>query len=78
MICDPIKYYIKRLFRLTLDTIVKIIGLIYPSERNYLPAITDRLLLEPAVNLVKLIKTGQVCHGLICYYFKYIYLIISI
>ncbi|CAG2174273.1 unnamed protein product, partial [Oppiella nova] len=52
-------YYIKRTIRAIIDIFVRIIGLLYPSNQRYLPPITDRLLLEPAINLVKRIQTGQ-------------------
>jgi hypothetical protein len=60
MIRETLKYYINRLIRFAIDIFVIIIGLIYPSHKNYLPPITERLLLEPAVNLVKQIKSGKV------------------
>ncbi len=58
MICETLKFYVNRLIRFAIDIFVNIIGLIYPSEKNYLPPITDLLLI--AVNLVKQIKSGKV------------------
>ncbi|XP_054156653.1 fatty-acid amide hydrolase 2-like [Oppia nitens] len=52
-------YFIHRLLRIILDLIIKLLALFMPSHQRYLPAITDRLLLEPAVNLVKRIKSGH-------------------
>ncbi|CAG2172582.1 unnamed protein product [Oppiella nova] len=58
--------YINRTIRVILDIFVRVIGLLYPSNQRYLPPITDRLLLEPAINLVKLIKTGRLkCEDLV-------------
>ncbi|XP_054156891.1 fatty-acid amide hydrolase 2-A-like [Oppia nitens] len=57
MVC--VIYHLKQCIRLVFDLMAKIIGLIYPSKQQYLPPITDRLLLEPVVNLTKQIKSGQ-------------------
>jgi hypothetical protein len=65
MICETLKFYVKRLIRFAIDIFVNIIGLIYPSEKKYSSPITDRLLLEPEVNLVKQIKSGKLIK--ICY-----------
>jgi len=78
MICNPIKCFVKRFIRICLDLFVNIIGLIYPSERNYLPPITDRLLLEPVHNLVDQIKKGHVRHNKLIYLIIYILIIIII
>ena len=55
--------YINRTIRVILDIFVRVIGLLYPSNQRYLPPITDRLLLEPAIDLVNRIKTGRVLHS---------------
>ncbi|CAG2111997.1 unnamed protein product, partial [Medioppia subpectinata] len=55
-----------RLIRQLLDFIAVIIGLKFRTQRLYLPPITDRILLEPAVVLSARIKSGQLkCETLV-------------
>ena len=55
-----VSYYLLRVIRICVDIFTDCIGLIYPSKKNYLPPLTDPLLLEPVITLAKRIKTGQV------------------
>ena len=55
-----VNYYFRRFIRIVLDFIAFIIGLRFTKQTSYLPPITNRLLLEPASQLTKKIKSGQV------------------
>ena len=47
------------LFRLFLDFLCKLLEFFYPDVQGFLPPITNRLLLRPAVELVREIKDGK-------------------
>lgn len=49
-----------RFARIYLDLIASIVGTFAPSRKGKVPAITDRLLLRPASQLVNDIKSGKV------------------
>lgn len=54
--------FILRQLRYIVNIFATIIGYIfYPSQRGYLPAIKNDLLLKPATQLADMIKSGQVC-----------------
>lgn len=51
---------VSRFARIYLDLIASIVGTFAPSRKGKVPAITDRLLLRPASQLVNDIKSGKV------------------
>lgn len=53
-------YYARKLLRIALDFVAHIIGLRFTREINYLPPITNPILLEPASELTRKIKSGEV------------------
>ena len=62
---DKLIYFICRLIRVILDFLALLINVCSPSHSNYLPPITDELLLKPAVELADLIKSGKVSFGFV-------------
>ncbi|CAG2111637.1 unnamed protein product [Medioppia subpectinata] len=66
MFGQKIQLKLWRLIRQFLDFIAVIIGLRFQTQRLYLPPITDRILLEPAVVLSARIKSGKLkCETLV-------------
>ena len=64
MALKSLTHYLFRVIRIFADLLTDFIGIIYFSNKDYLPELTDRLLLEPAINLAQRIRTGQVYYAL--------------
>lgn len=60
MVVNSISFKLQRFLRTLLDLLASFIGLLYPSKKRYLPPISNRLLLEPAIEISDKIKSGKV------------------
>ncbi len=55
-------HYLLRFIRIFADWFTCCIGIVYLPKKNYLPPIKNHLLLVPATDLSKKIRSGQVCY----------------